>query len=226
VADAQALGDAKPGAYVRIGISDTGCGIAPELLDRIFEPFFSTKSPEQGTGLGLSTTLGIVRSHGGFMRVQSQPGAGTEFAVYLPAAADAVPRAAGAAAGSPHRRGHGERILLVDDEEIVRNVIVRLLAGLGYDAEAVAGGEEALAILRDPAQDVALVITDLHMPGMDGVQLTRAIRRCRPDVPVVLASGFSDKVEPSTLDELGLAAQLDKPFGMDALTQTLAAALA
>jgi PAS domain S-box-containing protein len=226
VADAQALGDAKPGAYVRIGISDTGCGIAPELLDRIFEPFFSTKSPEQGTGLGLSTTLGIVRSHGGFMRVQSQPGAGTEFAVYLPAADAEAPRAATVGGAAACVRGHGQRILLVDDEQIVRSVIVRLLAGLGYAAEAVAGGDAALALLRDPAKDVALVITDLHMPGMDGLQLTREIRRLRPDVPVVLASGFSDKVDPAQIGELGFAAQLDKPFGLDALTQTLANALA
>jgi CheY-like chemotaxis protein len=123
-------------------------------------------------------------------------------------------------------RGHGQRILLVDDEQIVRSVIVRLLAGLGYAAEAVAGGDAALALLRDPAKDVALVITDLHMPGMDGLQLTREIRRLRPDVPVVLASGFSDKVDPAQIGELGFAAQLDKPFGLDALTQTLANALA
>ncbi|MBM3963413.1 MAG: PAS domain S-box protein, partial [Planctomycetes bacterium] len=133
-ADAQALGDAKPGSYVRIGISDTGCGIAPELLDRIFEPFFSTKSPEQGTGLGLSTTLGIVRSHGGFMRVQSQPGAGTEFAVYLPAASAEAPRTATGGGAAVRVRGHGQRILLVDDEQIVRSVSVRLLTGLGFAA--------------------------------------------------------------------------------------------
>jgi CheY-like chemotaxis protein len=126
-------------------------------------------------------------------------------------------------AGKRHRIEHCS---LLHDEQIVRSVIVRLLAGLGYAAEAVAGGDAALALLRDPAKDVALVITDLHMPGMDGLQLTREIRRLRPDVPVVLASGFSDKVDPAQIGELGFAAQLDKPFGLDALTQTLANALA
>ncbi|MFN9704815.1 MAG: response regulator, partial [Planctomycetota bacterium] len=224
--DVRAFGEGRPGPHVRFAIHDTGSGIAPELLDRIFEPFFSTKSPEKGTGLGLSTTLGIVRSHGGFMRVQSQPGAGSEFAVYLPAAAAAAPPAAAETPGALPPRGHGQTILLVDDESIVRDVFVRLLAAIGYDAEVAADGAAALAILRDPGKSVDLVITDLHMPGMDGMQLIQEIRRLQPDLPVVLASGFADKADPAAIDTLGFVAQLDKPFGMEALTKALASALA
>ncbi|MFN6193669.1 MAG: response regulator, partial [Planctomycetota bacterium] len=123
-------------------------------------------------------------------------------------------------------RGHGQTILLVDDESIVRDVFVRLLAAIGYDAEVAADGAAALAILRDPGKSVDLVITDLHMPGMDGMQLIQEIRRLQPDLPVVLASGFADKADPAAIDTLGFVAQLDKPFGMEALTKALASALA
>jgi signal transduction histidine kinase len=224
-ADVKALGEGKPGPHVRIRILDTGVGIAPELLDRIFEPFFSTKSPEQGTGLGLSTTLGIVRSHGGFVRVQSQIGQGSTFTVYLPAGAeDAAGKEIPSRAAEPYR-GRGQTVLLVDDEPIVRNVVKRLLTVLGFTAEAAADGNAALAILKDPQKQVALVITDLHMPGMDGLELTREIRRLAPKLPVVLASGFADQADQATLDELAFAAQLYKPFGMDVLTQTLRATI-
>ena len=223
--DVDALGDGKPGAHVRIRILDTGVGIATDLLDRIFEPFFSTKSPEQGTGLGLSTTLGIVRSHGGFMRVHSQVGQGSTFTVYLPAGVEeSASKEIPSRAAEPYR-GRGQTVLLVDDEPIVRNVVKRLLTVLGFTAEVAPDGASALAILRDPQKQVALVITDLHMPGMDGLELTREIRRLAPNLPVVLASGFADKADPAELDELAFAAQLYKPFGMELLTQTLRAAV-
>lgn len=222
-ADVAALGDGKPGAHVRVRILDTGVGIAPELIDRIFEPFFSTKSPEQGTGLGLSTTLGIVRSHGGFMRVQSQVGQGSTFTVYLPAGVDGMAiKEIPSCVAEPYR-GQGQTVLLVDDEPIVRNVVKRLLIVLGFTAEVAADGATALAILRDPQKQIALVITDLHMPGMDGLELTREIRRVAPQLPVVLASGFTDKADQDELDELAFAAQLYKPFGVELLTETLRA---
>ena len=224
--DIASLGDGEPGAYVRIRMLDTGCGIAPELLERIFEPFFSTKSPEQGTGLGLSTTLGIVRSHGGFMRVQSQIGQGSMFSVYLPVAAEHMASVEIPSRASEPYRGRGQTILLVDDEPTVRSVVKRLLTALGFMAEAASDGTSALAVLRDPAKKVSLVITDLHMPGMDGLELTREIRRNWPEMPVILASGFADKADPNELAELDFTAQLDKPFGMDLLTQALRSAFA
>ena len=215
----------KPGSHVVFRISDTGCGIEPELVDRIFEPFFSTKSPEQGTGLGLSTTIGIVRSHGGFMRVQSQPGRGSMFTVFLPSSAEYEPAVEIPRPPQKALSGEGATILLVEDEPTVRNVLARLLARLGFAVEVAADGETALSILRRPNARVSLVITDLHMPGMDGIALTREIRRIDKDLPVVLASGFSDQADPADIEALGFAAQLDKPFSMDALKETLRTAL-
>ena len=219
-------GGAEAGRYVRICITDTGCGIEPELVDRIFEPFFSTKSPEQGTGLGLSTTIGIVRSHGGFMRVHSRIPGGSTFTVYLPARFEHAPAVEIPRPARQEFHGNGETVLLVDDEPMVRNVMLRLLTRLGFDVMAAADAETALTVLRDPQKRVSLVITDLHMPGTDGLALTREIRSFDKSLPVVLASGFSDQADPAEVAELEFAAQLDKPFTMDSLVETLRSALA
>jgi len=222
--EARAHSDGRAGEYILWRVADSGLGIAQDLLDRIFEPFFSTKSPEQGTGLGLSTAMGIVRSHGGFMRVHSRPNEGSTFSVYLPAAA---PDAKGEDLPpvDSHFRGHGQTILVVDDEPAVRDVCRQILLALGLRVRIATDGHSALEILGDPSTHIAGVITDLHMPSMDGIELTRVIRRRWPNLGVILSSGRVDKADAAVLAELGISSQLDKPFTLDSLSTALSAML-
>lgn len=220
VADADTHEDCASGTYVVWRVTDTGSGIAAEILDRIFEPFFSTKSPDQGTGLGLSTALGIIRSHGGFMRVASRPGVGTTFSVHIPAARE---QGLPAAITEPtvEFRGRGETILVVEDEPAVREVFRQILTALGFKVRTAQDGVAALAILANPNTPVDGVITDLHMPNMDGLDLTREIRKTRPELGVILSSGRIDKSENAVLNDLGFVAQLEKPFSIERLSDAL-----
>jgi PAS domain S-box-containing protein len=221
-AEARAHGDGAAGAYIRWRVRDTGAGMAPAVVEHIFDPFFSTKSPDQGTGLGLSTALGIVRSHGGFMRVDSAPGHGSTFSVYLPAAASGAGDSAESRDGRRTTfRGHGERILVVDDEPAVREVFREILATLGMRVETAADAETGLALLAQAPGAYSGVLTDLHMPRMDGLAFTREIRRRHGDLPVILSSGRVDKQLAATFADLGIVAQLDKPFSIDALSDAL-----
>ncbi len=214
-------GEGVPGPYVQFRVEDTGHGIPAELLERIFEPFFSTKSVDQGTGLGLSTAIGIVRSHGGFLRVQSEPGKGSTFTVLLPAHAEQAPAPEAPAKSIEGFRGAGELILVVDDEPAVRDVFRQILSAIGFRVRTAADGRAALEILADASIPVAGVITDLHMPVMDGIELTREIRLRRPELPVVLASGFAEKADPRVFAQLRFTAQLYKPFSLETLSHAL-----
>jgi PAS domain S-box-containing protein len=214
------LGTAEPGRYVVIEVTDTGCGIAPELQERIFEPFFSTKSPDKGTGLGLSTALGIVRSHRGFMRAASAPGGGTTCSVYLPAAppsSDPAPRAQ----ANPELLGCGETILVVEDEPAVREVFRQLLQANGFKVRTASDGVAAMEVVSDASVHLDGVITDLHMPNMDGVELAREIARVRPGLGVILSSGRIDRSESAGLASLGFAAQIEKPFTIQRLAEAM-----
>ena len=224
-ADARAHGDCAAGEYVVWRVSDSGSGIAQDLVERIFEPFFSTKSPERGTGLGLSTAVGIVRSHGGFMRVRSRPGAGSTFYVYLPAGTDGI-ESIQATAPRESFRGRGERILVVDDEPAVRDVLRQIIVSLGCSVRTAKDGMEALAVLAEPTSKIDGVITDLHMPRMDGIELTRAIRRTYDGLGVILASGRFEKNDQRKLDSLGVVALLEKPFSFEILGEALKSMLA
>ncbi|MFM7134789.1 MAG: PAS domain S-box protein [Planctomycetota bacterium] len=221
-ADVRRIGDGVEGDYVVIVVRDRGAGIPAELIERIFEPFFSTKSPEQGTGLGLSTALGIIRSHGGFMRVTSEAGVGSEFSVFLPAAT--VPESEDEAP-PPDRafRGNGETILIVDDEPAVRDVLRQILVGLGFRVRTAQDGRAALEVLADPTGSVAGVITDLHMPVMDGLEFTREAVRRRPGLPVILSSGRFDRRDTERFAALGVTTVLEKPFSIDRLSDALRA---
>lgn len=214
------LGSVEPGRYVVLEVSDTGCGIAPELLERIFEPFFSTKSPDKGTGLGLSTALGIVRSHGGFIRAASEPSQGTTFSVYLPAAhaaAEPVDRSQ----ARHDLRGSGETILVVEDEPSVREVFRQILQANGFKVRTAPDGCAAMELVSDPSLHLDGVITDLHMPNMDGAELAREIARVRPGLGVILSSGRIDRSESAALASLGFAAQLEKPFTIQRLAEAM-----
>jgi PAS domain S-box-containing protein len=214
-------GEGVPGPYVQFRVEDSGHGIPAELIERIFEPFFSTKSVDQGTGLGLSTAIGIVRSHGGFLRVQSEPGKGSTFTVLLPAHAEQAPAPEAPAKSIEGFRGAGELILVVDDEPAVRDVFRQILSAIGFRVRTAADGRAALEILADASIPVAGVITDLHMPVMDGIELTREIRLRRPELPVVLASGFAEKADPRVFAQLRFTAQLYKPFSLETLSHAL-----
>ncbi|MGA1224251.1 MAG: PAS domain S-box protein [Phycisphaerales bacterium] len=221
-------GDGEAGDYVVWRVTDSGPGIPPELQERIFEPFFSTKSLDRGTGLGLSTVAGIVRSHGGFLRVDSRPGAGASFSIYLPnpQVQAMVPPANGVTTVKPAASLSDASILVVDDEPAVREICTKMLASLGAKVHSAADGRQALELLERIHWSVDAVVTDLHMPGMDGITLARRIRGVAPRLPIVLSSGHAGQVsngrdDTRESDLSAFDAQLDKPFAPDALVEVL-----
>jgi CheY-like chemotaxis protein len=208
--------DLPAGRYVSVSVADTGVGIAPEVRDHIFEPFFTTKDVDKGTGLGLATVYGIVKQSGGDVAVESRPGAGARFTVYLPACDDVLD-AEPAEAAKEAPRG-AERILLVEDEPLVRQLVMEMLDGQGYRVAAAPGPEEALA-LRDEAAACDLLITDVVMPRLDGRSLAARLREARPDLRVLYTSGYTSDV---VVDDTAVAsAFLQKPFSLDELAATV-----
>ncbi len=224
-AAAAALPDARAGCFVRLDVTDTGTGIPPENLEKIFDPFFTTKALGEGTGLGLSTVLGIVRSHGGFIEVQSTMGQGTTFRIYLPVT-EAVQEAVAAEAQVPPPPGNGELVLLVDDEEGVRHMTRRMLEAHKYRVVEAQDGAEALSILTNLRQPIQALVTDLLMPRMDGLTLIRAIRQRNTRLPMVVMGGLPPS--PDILREVGVSPQafLAKPFSAAALLKVLQHVLA
>ena len=210
--------DAKPGSYVVLRVRDTGLGIAPEIIDRIFEPFFTTKG--KGTGLGLSTVMGIVKGHGGFLQVNSQLGQGSTFAIYLPVSrtdSDTEYLTKPAA----EFRGKGETILFVDDEASVRNVARLVLQRLGFKPLTAIDGADAMIQATQHRTELRALITDLHMPRMDGLNFIQELRRMLPDIPVMATSGRMEERELGELLALNVSVFLDKPFTQGQLTQSL-----
>jgi CheY-like chemotaxis protein len=221
---ASAIPEATPGAYAVWWIKDTGMGIPPDLLERIFEPFFTTKGPDKGTGLGLSTVIGIVKSHGGFVRVYSMPGQGTTFAVYLPASDSRNGHASSKVKVKTTFRGHGETILVVDDEPAVRQVARAVLTELNFQVITASSGTEALIQVAEKRSELSAVITDLHMPQMDGLTFVRAMRTLLPTTGIIVASGRVAEHEATEFRMLG-ARLLDKPFTQELLIKALEAVL-
>jgi CheY-like chemotaxis protein len=212
--------DAKPGEYLALRVRDTGTGIPPEIMDRIFDPCFTTKGPDKGTGLGLSTVMGIVKGHGGFLQVYSQPGQGSTFAAYFPVdRADAPAERAMPATVEFH--GQGETILFVDDEAAVRLVAGEVLRRLGFKPLVATDGADALIQAAQHRTEVRAVITDLHMPHMDGLAFARALRRMWPNVPIMVASGRMDDATAGEFKTLGVTIRLDKPFTEGQLAEAL-----
>ncbi len=206
-----------PGDYVLIEVSDTGTGITPENMDRIFDPFFSTKEVGAGTGLGLSTVYGIVKQSGGFVFVDSAPSQGSTFSIYLPHHAGT--EVAATAAESEARRdltGNGT-ILLVEDEEAVRAFSARVLRNKGYDVLEAASGDTALEVFRDRAEAIDLIVTDVVMPRMDGPTLVRHLREQRQDLKVIFISGYTEDAFRQRLGEETGIHFLAKPFTLKQL---------
>ena len=209
--------EALPGRYVRITVADTGTGIPPDMQEKIFDPFYTTKG--NGTGLGLSTTLGIVRGHQGFIDMESTEGVGTTFSVYLPVA-DAEAQAPTAEA-APVPDGEGQRILLVDDEVGLRMVTQRVLETHGYIVHAAGNGAEAARILRQRGGDIALVVTDVMMPVMDGPALVDLLSDLNPDLPVIAVSGLVTKESVVADEAAQVKAFLAKPYRANTLLRTV-----
>lgn len=213
------LPELRPGRHLRLRVSDNGHGMAAEVLSRIFDPFFTTKEPGKGTGLGLSVVHGIVRSHGGLITVESTVGTGTVFDVYLPAAepVSTPPPAAPANPVTEAVTAAGRHILVVDDEIPLLRVTTRALERLGHRVTACADARAALDAFPRLAADLQLVLTDLNMPGPSGLDLARELRRLRPGLPVLLASGFITDSLRNDAREAGVAGILRKPLGLEEL---------
>lgn len=206
--------EAKAGPYVLICVTDTGTGIPADVVERIFDPFFTTKEAGKGTGLGLSTVAGLVKGHGGFIRLVSEVGRGTAFQVYLPATPDL--RAETAETVSEMPVGHGELILLVDDEEKVREVSRDILFEFGYQVITAGDGDEAVKLFTQNIGKIRAVITDIDMPLMDGLTLIRVLRRMNPVIPVLVSSGIASREEMdrrnAELNSMGVGAMISKPY--------------
>lgn len=216
-------GQADPGPHVRITVDDTGVGIPPDTLEQIFDPFFTTKEVGKGTGLGLSTVSAIVRGHGGFMNVYSEPGQGTSFRIYLPAGDGSGDARSLEPEDLP--RGNGEMILVVDDETSVRDITRQTLEAFGYGVLTATDGADAVAVYGKRGDDIDLVLTDLMMPIMDGPTLIRALRRMDPDVRIVAASGIGANGSTFRTPDSGVRDFLPKPYTAGTLLQVLARAL-
>ncbi len=208
------------GDYVAVSVSDTGCGVPKEIQDRVFEPFFTTKEQGKGTGMGLATAYGVVKNHGGFVRLWSEPGVGTRFTVYLPASPQEAPHSPGAARPETSR-GSG-RILVIDDEEVVREMVSRILERLGYSVTAFGDGETAIAHFREHAAETDLVILDMSMPGMDGRACYRALKEIDPTVCALLSSGYAQDQKIEETMEEGVKGFLQKPYHVTALAAEIA----
>jgi CheY-like chemotaxis protein len=208
--------DAAPGDYICVSVEDTGTGISPEQMAKLFQPFFTTKAPGKGTGLGLSTSRNIIRNHGGFVTVESQPGRGTVFSFYLPAANEPEPPEA-AAKPSQLPGGSGECVLVVDDEETVLAITKSTLENFGYTTMTASSGPEAVACFAENRDRIKLVITDLAMPFMDGAATTIALRKINTDVPIIVTSGLDHDKEGDTSRRIRAAAFLQKPFTAETL---------
>jgi CheY-like chemotaxis protein len=195
-------------------------GMTPEVRARIFEPFFTTKEPGKGTGLGLATCYGIVKQAGGSIWVQSEPGRGATFKVYLPARAEAAVRVP-ALKVEPPLPGGSETVMVVEDEPTVRSVTVRILASAGYRVLAAGDGPEALATARRHSGEIHALVTDVMMPQMNGTKLAALLREERPAVRTLFVSGFTEEagVRPDQLTK-GMG-YLAKPFTAEALTERL-----
>jgi PAS domain S-box-containing protein len=222
--DRRGPNEIAPGRYVRLRVVDTGIGMDEAVRARIFEPFFTTKAPGKGTGLGLSTVLGIVEQSGGRVAVTSEPGVGTTFDVFLPIAARVAEPGEDEAGDLASLAGH-ETILLVEDEEVVRNVGVRTLRRAGYNVLEASNGADALLIAAQHLASIHLLLTDVVMPTMGGVELAARLRAMRPDLRVLFMSGHTgERATRADLTREGNGL-LDKPFSPTALLRAVRASL-
>ncbi|MFH1117908.1 MAG: response regulator [Pseudomonadota bacterium] len=210
---------ARPGSYVLLAVSDTGSGMDGRIVERVFEPFFSTKSPDKGSGLGLSVVFGIVKLHGGHIKCYSEPGIGTTFRIYLPVAEKEKglekPLFQETACGGT------ETLLVADDEELIRELAGKILSGAGYSVVVAADGRECVDLYRQRKSAISLIILDLIMPGMGGKECLEELLRINPLVKVLIASGFSVNGQTRATLEAGAKGYVSKPFNMKELLRSV-----
>lgn len=207
-----------PGRYLKLSVSDTGHGMSPDVADRIFEPYFTTKKAGEGTGLGLAVVHGIVESHKGMIEVETRKNHGTAFRVYFPVIKEDTATPVGEDDSLPTGK---EAILLVDDEELLVAVGKQMLENLGYQVAAETHSREALDLFRHMPDRFDLVITDMTMPNLTGLELAVKMKTIRPDIPVIVCTGFSDRLSQELIDELGIEALVMKPVLKGQLARTV-----
>jgi CheY-like chemotaxis protein/anti-sigma regulatory factor (Ser/Thr protein kinase) len=214
--------DMKPGRYLKLIVEDTGTGMTDEVRSRIFEPFFTTKGVGQGTGMGLSVVYGIVKSYNGALEVESTPGKGSTFAIYLPKAESPAGNGEDAAKVV---WGNQEHVLFIDDEHPLTEVAEAMLKKLGYRVTAMTDSREAWKLFLEDPRAFDLVITDQTMPDLTGVTLAQKMIRIRPDVPVIVCTGYSETVSPEEARKAGVREFLMKPLVRDELAAAIRRAL-
>ena len=214
------MADAHPGHYAKLTVADSGCGIPVEIKGKIFDPFFTTKEVGKGTGLGLSTVLGIVRSHSGFVTVESEMARGATFNVFLPADTDnAVGQQALQHVETPLNRGC--TILIIDDEVSILDAISLVLVKNEYQVLRANDGAAGLDLFRKHADRISVVLVDVIMPGMDGVQIAQALKAINPQVKIIASTGHADETMESKLEALGVGFILRKPYDTGKLLSSL-----
>ena len=216
---------AKAGRYVKITVTDSGTGMPPDVVDKIFEPFFTTKELNKGTGLGLSTVMAIVKSHEGIINVYSEPGKGTAFNIYLPAMEISSEARKEQSAEASLPRGKGETILLVDDEASILIINSQTLQAFGYRVLTATDGAEAVAIYAQHRHEIAVVLTDMMMPVMDGPATIRALTKIDPTVKIIAASGLNANAEVAKATGAGVKHFLTKPYTAGTLLKAMRAIL-
>jgi len=209
-----------PGRYVVLEVSDTGGGIDKETQGKIFEPYFTTKEQGKGTGLGLAVVHGIVKEHQGLITVYSEPGSGTVFKVYLPVTLGGSEDTAGKTV-EPVRSGGSARILFVDDEESICTLAKRFLTKFGYVVETCSNGRDAIFALEQEPNGYDLLVTDMTMPGMNGKELARKVMAIRPDLPVLLCTGYSSLIDSEEAARIGIKDYIEKPVAMSILASRI-----
>ncbi len=217
------LYEPKPGKYVLLTVTDTGTGMDADTCRQLFDPFFTTKETGKAKGLGLASVYGIIKNHGGYIDVQSRQGKGTTFSVFLPAAGQRVPQTT--ATDRPVEK-KGAKILVVDDEEFVLDVAVKLIERLGYSTLAAGNGKEAVELYRENSDTIDLVILDMIMPVMDGGQAFDEIRKINPRARVLLSSGYSLEGRARDILKRGCDGFIQKPFSLKELATRIKTLLA
>jgi len=208
-----------PSPYLRLTVSDTGHGMTREIIEQIFEPFFTTKKSGEGTGMGLAVVKGIVKNHDGEISVESEPGKGTSFHLFLPLLQDDL--------GSEYEKkgdytsGGDEYILLVEDEKILLNIVKKMLERLGYRVVPRSNGREALEAFKADPNAFDVVITDLTMPGMTGIQLARELIKTEPEIPIIICTGFNEGINREHLRNLGMQGFIMKPYSSEKLNHAI-----
>ncbi|MBU0970554.1 MAG: response regulator, partial [Proteobacteria bacterium] len=220
--DAEIYPGMEPGAHVNIIFSDTGAGIPPEIMDRIFDPYFTTKPVGKGSGMGLAVVAGILKAHKGGIQVDSEPGKGSRFSIFLPATSlSPLPKVH----ESEQLASGTESILLVDDDPAITRIIEKILQQLGYKSLIFNDPLEALETIRSDPDSFDLVITDMVMPQMTGGDLARQIRAIRKALPIIICTGHNDLIDDQLARKTGIAGLILKPFVIQEISSTIRKAL-